>query len=87
MPFLRVGFEAAFDQVLGVRGHIRPLWLGELVLAGPDPLLHARGYGEPMVGVERGESTQSEKMNKSYFSNLVCNIDQSPLEINLHRDI
>ena len=44
MPLLGVGLEAAFDQVLGVGGHVRPLRLGELVLTRPDPLFHARGY-------------------------------------------
>ena len=57
MALLRVGLEAALDEVLGVGGHIRPLRLGELILPRPDPLLHTRGDGEAVVGVERGETT------------------------------
>ena len=39
-------------------GHLAPLRVGELVLAHPDPPLHARGDGLARVGVERREATQ-----------------------------
>lgn len=41
---LGVGFEEASDQVLGVLRHVLPLWIGKLVLAGADALLHTRRY-------------------------------------------
>ena len=54
------GSQSHLDELLGVLGHVGPLWLGELVLAGPDPLLHARRDGEAVVGVEGRETAQSE---------------------------
>lgn len=38
--------------------HFRPLGVGKLVLAHADPLLHAGGDGEAVVGVEGGVPTQ-----------------------------
>ena len=54
-----VGLEHALDEVLGIPGDVGPLRLGELVLPRPDPLLHARGNGQAVVTVERGEATQA----------------------------
>ena len=57
---LRIGLETTFDQLNGVLGHVGPLWVGELVLAGPDAPLHPRGDGQAVVGVEWRKSTQSK---------------------------
>ena len=57
-PLLRISLEAAFDQLLGLVGHLGPLRLGELKLAQADPLLHSRRHWKALQGVERREPTQ-----------------------------
>ena len=61
---LGVGLQTAFDQLDGVLGDVGPLWVGELVLAGPDAPLHSRGDGQAVVGVEWRESTQSKNIQQ-----------------------
>ena len=39
--------------------HVRPLWVGELVLPVADALLHPWRYGQAVVRVEGGVSTKS----------------------------
>ena len=45
-------------------GHLTPLGVGELVLAHPDPPLHARGDGLARVGVERREAAQPARWRR-----------------------
>ena len=46
------------DELFGIIGHILPLGVGKLVLARPDPLLHAGGDGQPVVRVKWWEPAQ-----------------------------
>lgn len=39
-------------------GHLRPLWVGEFILAHPDPPLHPWRNGLARVGIKWGEATQ-----------------------------
>jgi hypothetical protein len=48
------------DELFGIVGDVLPLRVGELVLARPDALLHARGDGQPVVRVEGGEPAKPE---------------------------
>jgi hypothetical protein len=48
------------DELFGIVGDVFPLWVGELVLARSDALLHARGDGQPVVRVEGGEPAKPE---------------------------
>ena len=55
---LWICFEHPPNEIFGVRRDVGPFWLGKLVLARANALLHAGGYGEAMVAVERRKSTQ-----------------------------
>ncbi len=48
------------DELFGIVGDVLPLRVGELVLARPDALLHARGDGQPVVRVEGGKPAKPE---------------------------
>jgi hypothetical protein len=53
-------FSVYLDELFGIVGDVLPLRVGELVLARPDALLHARGDGQTVVRVEGGEPAKPE---------------------------
>ena len=55
---LWICFEHPPNEFFGVRRDVGPFGLGKLVLARANAFLHAGGYGEAMVAVEWGKSTQ-----------------------------
>lgn len=52
------------NQNLTFLRNVSPLRIGELILAHPDPLLHARGDGLTRVGVEWRKTAQATKKRK-----------------------
>ena len=67
-PVLRVGLEHVPDQLLGLLADVAPLRVGEVVLAGPDPLLHAGRDRQAVVAVERRESAQAAGQGRAQIS-------------------
>ena len=63
-PLLRVGLEAATDQLLGFVRHVRPKWFGEVELAELDSPFHSRGHGEALLG------THTTWSSKCYFDSI-----------------
>ena len=55
---LWIRFEHPPNEFFGVRRDVGPFGLGKLILARANAFLHAGGYGEAMVAVEWGKSTQ-----------------------------
>ena len=57
-PLLRICFEHPPNEIFGVRRDVGPFWLGKLVLACADALLHSGGDGKAVVAVEWREPAQ-----------------------------
>lgn len=53
-------------EYLTFLGHLGPLWVGELVLPHPDPLLHPWRDGLACVGVKWREATQPTETKETF---------------------
>lgn len=63
--FLAVGLQQRADQIFGLSRDVFPFGIREIVLAGSDALLHARGHCLTMIRIKRRVSAQPETQTPS----------------------